>query len=81
MARSEFVLGNKIIDELIAQGIADRNTQRVIIDIPVDGFPILYIQKIGTVGLVNLMTLLGGLKLDKILINTAVVKFDSDEHK
>lgn len=55
MTTGRFVHGRKIIDSLIENGIADDTTQRVIIDIPLDGMPIIYTQKIGTDKLFNII--------------------------
>lgn len=55
MARDRTVTGKHIIDSLIENGIADDTTQRVIIDIPIDGLPIIYIQKVGTRALYNII--------------------------
>jgi hypothetical protein len=45
MARHVF--GRKVIDALIASGIADESTVRVVLDISVRGFVTAYVQKIG----------------------------------
>ena len=41
------VSGRSVIDALIAAGIADENTVRVIIDVPYDGIPIIHVEKRG----------------------------------
>ena len=79
MGNSKFALGNKIIDQLIKHGIADQETQRVIIDIPVDGFPIVYVQKIATNSVFDIVTLLGGAQIGEIISHTKVVTFEKSE--
>lgn len=83
MTNSKYVLGNTVIDELIKHGIADQQTQRVIIDIPIDGFPIIYVQKIGTNAIIDLVTLLSGAKIGDIITHADVVTFEKsdNEHK
>jgi hypothetical protein len=56
MALDRHVTGKAMIDALMEQGIADHNTQRVIIDIPIDGIPLVYIQKVGTRHLLNIVS-------------------------
>lgn len=79
MANSKYVLGNKIIDQLIKHGIADQETQRVIIDIPVDGFPIIYVQKIATNSVFDIVALLGGAQIGEIMSHSKVVTFEKPE--
>jgi len=49
------IYGRKLIDELIKQGIADDLTQRVTIDIPVDGIPTVFVQKVGDKRLLSIV--------------------------
>lgn len=42
-----FITGRKVIDALIEAGIADANTVRVVLDIPVNGLVTAYVQKVG----------------------------------
>lgn len=44
---SRLVHGRRVIAALIEAGIADEMTQRVVLDIPVDGIPRVYLQKVG----------------------------------
>lgn len=44
---TSLIHGRKVIDALIAAGIADNRTSRVIIDIPVNGIPEIHIQRWG----------------------------------
>lgn len=39
--------GREVVDALIEAGIADNTTQRVVLDIAVDGVVTVYVQKIG----------------------------------
>lgn len=45
---SKFQHGRKVIDALIEAGIADHETRRVVIDIPVNGFVSIHLVKTGT---------------------------------
>lgn len=76
MSNSKYVLGNAVIDELIKHGIADQQTQRVIIDIPVDGFPIIYIQRMATNATFDIISLLGGAKIGDVVSHAEVVTFE-----
>lgn len=76
MANSKYVLGNAVIDELVKHGIADQQTQRVIIDIPVDGFPIIYIQRIATNAVFDIVSLLGGAKIGDVLSHAETITFE-----
>ena len=55
MATDRVVTGKQVIDSLIENGIADYNTRRVIIDIDIQGIPTLYIEKVGTRTLFNII--------------------------
>jgi hypothetical protein len=52
---STLVHGRRVIDALIASGIADEHTQRVIIDIPIDGVPLVHVQKVGDEKLLDVL--------------------------
>lgn len=52
---AELVHGRHVIDALIAAGIADNLTQRVIIDIPLDGIPVVHVQKVGDTRLLDVV--------------------------
>lgn len=51
----KFILGNQIIDMLFQKGLADKTTQRVVIDIPANGIPIVYTQSLGTESILDVV--------------------------
>lgn len=42
-----FVHGRKVMEALLAEGIADNQTRRVVIDIPVNDMVTIYTERIG----------------------------------
>lgn len=55
MAIDRPVIGRELIQALLEVGIADKNTRRVIIDVPVDDVVRIYIEKFGTRSLYNII--------------------------
>ena len=52
---TDYIIGQRLIDELIKTGIADKNTRRVTIDIPASGIPTIFIERVGTKTLLEIM--------------------------
>lgn len=66
MADHKLVRGKKIIDKLIELGIADNRTQRVIIDIQIDGIPRIHVQKIGDTRLLELVEMMPKVEIRRV---------------
>lgn len=66
MADHKLVLGKTIIDKLIELGIADTWTQRVIIDIPIDGIPRIHVQKVGDTRLLELVEMMPEVEIRRV---------------
>lgn len=49
------IQGRQLIDALMKAGIADELTKRVVVDIPANGFPTLYIEKVGSKTLLDIV--------------------------
>ena len=52
------IIGKKMIEALVNAGIVDNNTRRLIIDVPLDGIPVLYTEKYGTASLLEIVPVL-----------------------
>lgn len=59
------ILGKHLHKALVQAGIADELTRRVVIDIPVDGFPIIYRESLGDVRILDIVPTLaqGGVEI------------------
>lgn len=59
------ILGKHLHKALVQAGIADELTRRVVIDIPVDGFPIIYRESLGDARVLDIVPTLaqGGVEI------------------
>lgn len=57
------ILADPIVDALIAAGIADNNTRRVVIDLKVCDIPLIYIERFGGDELISVVQTLNGVEV------------------
>lgn len=60
------MLAEPIQQALIAAGIADENTRRVVIDLEVGNFPLVYIERFGDDKLISVVQTLKGVEVEYV---------------
>jgi hypothetical protein len=69
------ILSSALYDALRAAGIADANTQRVVIDIEVGSYPKVYVQRVGDGSLVDVIPVLVETRFDLVTAEVAEATF------
>lgn len=77
------ILGKHLHKALVQAGIADGLTRRVVIDIPVDGFPIIYRESLGDARVLDIVPTLaqGGVEIRGVPAEPTIRRAEHSMHE